>query len=359
MIRQLQVGLGKRSYPILIGPGVLARAGEYISGVAGGRLLIVTNPVVGALYGELLTQSLTDAGFQFTWAEIPDGESLKTLATVELLYDCAFEAGLDRTSAVVALGGGVVGDTAGFVAATFMRGIDFVQIPTTLLAQVDSSVGGKVGVNHPRGKNVIGAFYQPRLVLADVTALHSLPAREIAAGMAEVIKYGVIRDEGFFAWLEQNLESVLRLDEDALGYLVEVCCRIKADVVQEDETESAKGVRQLLNYGHTLGHALESLTGYGVYRHGEAVAVGMVLAAEVAERLGFLEGPDVARIQRLIERTGLPIAMPAELSRSRLEAAIAHDKKSRGGRINFIVPRAIGKASVYPATPAEILDLVM
>ncbi|MBU4532114.1 MAG: 3-dehydroquinate synthase [Firmicutes bacterium] len=358
-MRQLTVGLGKRSYPILVGPGLLAQAGARIAEAVSGRLLVVSNPVVSAIYREQFSQSLIDAGLGFAWVKIPDGESLKNLDTVAFLYDHAFEAGLDRSSAVVALGGGVVGDISGFVAATYMRGIAFVQVPTTLLAQVDSSVGGKVGVNHPRGKNVIGAFHQPRLVLADISTLQSLPPREVAAGLAEVIKCAVIRDGSFFAWLEENLEAILRLDEQALGHLVEVCCRIKASVVEEDENESAKGVRQLLNYGHTMGHALESLTGYGVFRHGEAVAVGMVLSARAAQRLGYLDAQDVERIKSLLERAGLPVTLSAELGRSSLEAAIAHDKKARGGRINFIVPRAIGQASIYPATPTEVLDLVL
>jgi 3-dehydroquinate synthase len=337
----------------------LAQAGARIAEAVSGRLLVVSNPVVSAIYREQFSQSLIDAGLGFAWVKIPDGESLKNLDTVAFLYDHAFEAGLDRSSAVVALGGGVVGDISGFVAATYMRGIAFVQVPTTLLAQVDSSVGGKVGVNHPRGKNVIGAFHQPRLVLADISTLQSLPPREVAAGLAEVIKCAVIRDGSFFAWLEENLEAILRLDEQALGHLVEVCCRIKASVVEEDENESAKGVRQLLNYGHTMGHALESLTGYGVFRHGEAVAVGMVLSARAAQRLGYLDAQDVERIKSLLERAGLPVTLSAELGRSSLEAAIAHDKKARGGRINFIVPRAIGQASIYPATPTEVLDLVL
>ncbi len=359
MIRELEVGLGERSYRILIGPGLLSQVGDYLKEVVPGRkVLVVTNPTVRRLYGNTVDQSLAAVGFCPLWAEIPEGETYKTLQTVSELYDRAFEAGLDRDAAIIALGGGVVGDTAGFAAATFMRGIHLIQIPTTLLAQVDSSVGGKVGVNHPRGKNVIGAFYQPRLVLADVRTMRTLPPREIRAGVAEVIKYGVIRDEAFFAWLETNMGHVLSLQDDALTYVVEVCCRIKAAVVEADETESSRGVRQLLNCGHTFGHALETLTGYAVYLHGEAVAIGMVAAAGVSRNLGRLQERDYTRIRQLIERAGLPAEIPPGLSRERLAEAIAHDKKIRGERINFILPERIGKAVVYPATPEEIMELL-
>lgn len=356
MIRELRVGLGDRAYPILIGSGLLARVGAHLKPVVAGRkVLVVTNPTVRELYGGAVGESLAAAGFDVAWAEMPEGERYKTLTTVNALYDRAFASGLDREAAIVALGGGVVGDTAGFAAATFMRGIHFIQIPTTLLAQVDASVGGKVGVNHPRGKNVIGAFYQPRLVLADVRTLRSLPHREVRAGLAEVIKYGVIRDEGFFGWLEADLERVLALDDGALAQVVEVCCRIKAAVVEEDEREGARGVRQLLNYGHTIGHALETLTGYAMYLHGEAVAVGMVAAAKISRLLGRLPHRDYARIRQLILRTGLPVEMPAGLDPEELTEAVAHDKKVRGEKVNFILPEKIGAASVYPATPDEII----
>lgn len=353
------MGLGERAYPILVGPGLLARTGAYLKPVIpGAKVLVVTNSTVFGLYGRMVGESLAAAGFRVSWARIPDGETHKTLATVGALYDQAFETGLDRDGAIIALGGGVVGDTAGLAAATFMRGIHFIQIPTTLLAQVDSSVGGKVGVNHPRGKNVVGAFYQPRLVLADVRTLQTLPPREVRAGLAEVIKYGVIRDEAFFKWLETHLERVVALDDAALTHVVETSCRIKAAVVEADERESARGVRQLLNFGHTIGHALEMLTGYTCYLHGEAVAVGMVAAAGISRRLGRLGERDRDRLRQLTMRAGLPVDMPAGLGRSQLAEAIARDKKARGTRVNFILPEKVGRAAVYPATPEEIVGLL-
>jgi len=353
--REVTVNLGaSRSYPIFLGEGILPGLGdETRKRVTGGRVLVVTNPTVGSLWGREAERSLAEAGFAVYRAEIPDGEEYKTLDTAAHLYDRAFEAGLDRSCAVVALGGGVVGDVAGFTAATYMRGVPLVQVPTTLMAQVDSSVGGKVAVNHPRGKNIIGAFYQPVLVLADVGTLRTLPGRELRAGIAEVIKYGVISDAAFFGWLEENLERLLKGDPEALTYAVEMSCRIKARVVEADETE--QGLRRVLNYGHTFGHALEALTGYRVYVHGEAVAVGMVAAAKLSVLLGLLDEESYSRIEQLVRRAGLPADIPADLSFEAALTCMERDKKAQDGRITFVLPEAVGRVGFYPDPPADML----
>ena len=349
--RELRVGLGRRHYPIRIGEQLLPALGpEVRARVRGFGALLVTNPTVGALYGPVVRRSLDDAGLKVFYVEIPDGEEHKTLDTAARLYDRAFAAGLDRDCPLIALGGGVIGDITGFAAATYLRGVPFVQVPTTLLAQVDSSVGGKVGVNHPRGKNIIGAFYQPVLVLADVGTLRSLPARELRAGIAEVIKYGVILDADFFAWLENNLERLLTKDAAALAYAVEVSCRLKAQVVEADETE--QGFRQILNYGHTVGHAVEALTGYRALVHGEAVGLGMVAAARLAVLLGMLDAAHSRRIEALVRRAGLPTEIPAGLGAEELWATMARDKKARAGRVTFILPEAIGRVRIVPEVPA-------
>ncbi|MDI6631954.1 MAG: 3-dehydroquinate synthase, partial [Thermoanaerobacteraceae bacterium] len=307
---EVRVELGPRSYPIYVASGCLGKLGRIAQQhLTGRRMLVVTNPVVAGLYGEAVKRSLAEAGFQVGEAQIPDGEEYKTLATVAGLYDAAFTGGLERGDAVLALGGGVVGDIAGFLAATYMRGVPFVQVPTTLLAQVDSSVGGKVGVNHPGGKNLIGAFYQPRFVLIDPDTLATLPSREVRAGLAEVIKYGVISDAGFFSWLEANIDRLLNLEPAALEHAIAASCRIKAAVVSADETET--GLRAILNFGHTVGHALEAVTGYQRFVHGEAVAIGMVAAARLAVRLGYFEPPGAERITGLVLRAGLPAEVPA------------------------------------------------
>jgi len=356
LIRRVEVNLGNRSYPILIGENLLAALGtEVRARIHGERVLVISNPTVRGLYGKRAEESLAGAGLTVVWGEMPDGEEYKTLETVSRLYDLAVEAELDRGCAVVGLGGGVVGDTAGFVAATYMRGVPFVQVPTTLLAQVDSSVGGKVGVNHPKGKNMIGAFYQPRLVLADIGTLASLPSGEIRAGLAEVIKYGVIWDAPFFNWLEENVERLLELDPDAITYAVAQACGIKADVVAADETE--QGRRQILNYGHTFGHAVEALTGYRRFRHGEAVAIGMATAARMAERMGILGSGDRQRIEALIVRTGLPVEMPRDFTAEQYLEAMAHDKKARSGVLTFVLPSAIGKVQLQALSPSQLLSL--
>lgn len=346
--------LGDRSYPIYIGAGILPELGDYLRKLpVEKKALLVTNPTVNRLYGKAAADSLARAGFRVTVAEVGDGEEYKTLATAEELYDRAFAAELDRKSPVIALGGGVVGDVAGFVAATYMRGVPFVQVPTTLLAQVDSSVGGKVAVNHPRGKNIIGAFYQPCLVLTDISTLSSLPAREVRSGLAEVIKYGVIWSTEFFAWLEKNIERLLAGDAEALVYAVRESCRIKARVVAEDETE--QGLRAILNYGHTVGHAIEAVTGYTRYTHGEAVGIGMAAAARLAAALGMLPESHRARIEALVRRAGLPAELPAGLAAGDLLECIYHDKKVTGGRLTFVLPERIGRVVIKKDVTENLL----
>lgn len=342
----VRVDLGSRSYDIYIGSGILGGLGRRVRQVcAGDKALVVSNRKVFALYGEIAGKSLADSGFKVAFAEMGDGEEHKNLATLEKLYDLAFAHNLDRRCPVIALGGGVVGDAAGLAAATYLRGVPFVQVPTTLLAQVDSSVGGKVAVNHPGGKNIIGAFYQPGLVVADMSTLKTLPPREIKSGMAELIKYGVISDTGFFNWLEDNTGRLLALDEAALAHAVAVSCRIKARVVEADETE--QGLRAILNFGHTAGHAVESLSGYGVYSHGEAVAAGMAAAARLAETMGLLPAEQAGRIVSLIRRTGLPVSLPPSLGAEDLIAAMRQDKKARSGRLTFVLPVDIGVVKVF------------
>lgn len=354
MVRLVKVELGPRSYPIYVGAGLLPRLGDFARRHLGGaRLLMVTNPTVAAHYAEIAEESLKAAGFAVQRAEIPDGEEYKTLATVAQLYDAALDAALERGDAVVALGGGVVGDVAGFLAATYMRGIAFVQVPTTLLAQVDSSVGGKVGVNHPRGKNLIGAFYQPRFVLADTRTLATLPAREVRAGLAEVIKYGVIRDATFFAWLEENIEALLNLSDAAVEHAVATSCTIKAAVVSADETE--KGLRAILNFGHTLGHALEAVTSYARFVHGEAVAIGMIFAARLACKLGYFPPAEAERIVALVRRTGLPVAIPPDIPPAALLDAMRRDKKVAASQLTFVLPETIGRVRIIRGVPPDIV----
>lgn len=349
------VNLGESSYDIQIGSGSLPELGQRcVSSGLTGRAAVVTNPTVNALYGDTVQGSLTAAGYPVTMIEIPDGEEFKNAATLNSVYDALIEAGLDRKSFIVALGGGVVGDLAGFAAATFLRGIPFVQVPTTLLAQVDSSVGGKTAIDHPRGKNLIGAFYQPRLVLIDVETLSTLPKREYCAGVAEVVKYGVALDGPFFDYLEQHADALLAMERESLMAIIRRCCELKAQVVELDEKES--GIREALNYGHTLGHALETLAGYRSLVHGEAVAIGMALAARICAKRGECGDDDVARITRLLTHLGLSVTPPAVES-SQLLDALLKDKKSRAGSINFICNRGIGNYVVARLTPEELLTL--
>jgi len=344
-LTELEVMLGSRSYQIMIGSGLLPEVGELVGDlVPGRRALVVSDETVFGLYGGTLEDSLKGAGFEVEAALVPPGEEHKTLAWTGQLYERAFEAGLDRFCPVIALGGGVVGDLAGFAAATYMRGVPFVQLPTTLLAQVDSSVGGKVAVNHPRGKNAIGAFYQPVLVASDVDTLASLPARQVRSGLAEVIKYGVIWDEKFFAWLEENVDRLLNKEVETMVHAVSESCRIKAQVVEEDETE--RGLRAILNFGHTVGHALEAAAGYGTYTHGEAVAAGMAAEARLALKSGLLAPRDYRRLIALLKRAGLPAELPGGVSPERIVSYMWRDKKVKGGRLTFVLPSRIGKAVI-------------
>lgn len=353
--RTLTVDLGARGYPIHIGPGLLDRAELYRPALGTGRVLVVTNETVAPLYLNRVLAGLPDR--DPASLVLPDGERHKTPETAARVYDELMARGVGRDGTVVALGGGVIGDLAGFAAATWQRGIDFVQIPTTLLAQVDSSVGGKTGVNHPQGKNMIGAFHQPRLVLADTDVLATLPGRELSAGLAEVIKYGLIRDAEFFEWLEANIDALRARDADALAHAIARSCENKAAVVAADEREI--GDRALLNLGHTFGHAIEAALGYGDWLHGEAVGVGMCLAAELSTRLGWLDAADRDRTIALITAAGLPTGLPPDLPRKQVLDLMAHDKKVLAGRLRLVLLKAIGEAVVTEDFPGEILEAIL
>jgi 3-dehydroquinate synthase len=351
----LSVNLAENSYDIVIERGALASLGLRCRTVGlAGVAAVVSNPTVNALYGPTVRKSLEAAGFTVALVEIPDGEEFKNSTTLNRVYDELLASGVDRSSFVIALGGGVVGDVAGYAAATWMRGIPFVQVPTTLLAQVDSSVGGKTGIDHPKGKNLIGAFYQPRLVLIDVDTLATLDQRQFRAGLAEVIKYGVAIDLPFFEFVEAHCDNLLLMEPDLLIKIIHRSCQLKAQVVELDEKEA--GLRAVLNYGHTLGHAFESLSGYRGLVHGEAVAIGMVLAAKVSAAEGLCSRDDVSRLSSLITRCGLPVEHPF-FDRQQLLHAVAADKKSKGGSISFICNKGIGMYAVSHHTPEELLKL--
>jgi 3-dehydroquinate synthase len=354
-VKVVTVNLGESSYDIQIGSGLLPTLGQRcVSRGLTGRAAVVTNPTVNRLYGDAVQRSLTSSGYSVTMIEMPDGEEFKNAVTLNSVYDALIEAGLDRRSFIVALGGGVVGDLAGFAAATFLRGIPFVQVPTTLLAQVDSSVGGKTAIDHPRGKNLIGAFYQPQLVLVDVETLSTLPRREYCAGLAEVVKYGIALDGPFFDYLERHADALLAMEGESLMAVIQRCCELKAQVVEQDEKET--GIRQALNYGHTLGHALETLAGYRRLVHGEAVAVGMALAARICALRGECRDDDVTRILNLLGCLGLSVTPPV-VETSQLLDALLKDKKSREGSINFICNQGIGNYSIAQLSPEELLRL--
>ena len=356
-MERIDLDLGRRSYAILIGAGLIHRIGDELEGLAlGSKIAIVTNGVVRPLYGDEVAQAMEEKGFDVTTIEIPDGEKYKSLETAARLYDELIEFRMDRTSSVIALGGGVIGDLAGFVAATYMRGINFINLPTTLLAQVDSAVGGKTGVDHPKGKNLIGAFHQPRIVLCDLDCLKTLPKKELVAGMAEVIKYGVIVDAGFFSFIESHIKEILDLDENAMMEVVRSSCAAKAAVVEEDEREG--GLRAILNYGHTLGHAIESLTGYSHYIHGEAVAIGMVAAARIAVAMKLCEPAVVNRLDALLTGFGLTTAMP-ELNPDDVIEILAHDKKVQDGRVRFVLPERMGKVTIRDDVEPDIVRRVL
>jgi 3-dehydroquinate synthase len=351
MEKTLYLDLGERSYPIHIGPNLLSRAAVYRPHIRGRQIMIVSNETVAPLYLEKLQAAL--ANFQLEQVILPDGEQYKDLDTLKLIFDALLEKRFNRNCCVVALGGGVVGDMAGFAAASYQRGVDFIQVPTTLLAQVDSSVGGKTGVNHPLGKNMIGAFYQPRCVVADTDTLNTLDDRQLSAGIAEVIKYGLIQDQNFFAWLEDNMQHLLQRNSEALIHAIEHSCRCKADIVAADERESGK--RALLNLGHTFGHAIETGSGYGNWLHGEAVAAGMAMAAELSARHGWLSADDVERIRKLLLRARLPIEPPKDIGSQQFLDLMAVDKKALDGGIRLVLLDKIGAARVCSDFDHELL----
>lgn len=351
-MKTLDVDLGARSYPVYIGPGLLARAELFVPHIAGQKVAVVTNETVAPLYLNILGETLSR--YEQVDIVIPDGEEHKTLTEWGKIFDRLLEARCDRGTTIVALGGGVVGDMAGFAAACYQRGVPLIQVPTTLLAQVDSSVGGKTGVNHPLGKNMIGAFHQPRAVIVDTDTLRTLPDRELRAGVAEVIKYGLIRDAEFFGWLEQNLTRVLGREPEALAHAIARSCANKAQVVALDERES--GLRALLNLGHTFGHAIETGLGYGTWLHGEAVAAGMIVAADLSHRIGWLSRNEVIRIEAMVKAAGLPIRIPSPLDGARLRELMAIDKKVEGGKLRLVLLKRIGEATVIADFPSGQLD---
>ncbi len=352
-MQTLTVGLQERSYAIHIGAGLLDRSELLAAHLPKKRAAIVTNTTVAPLYLERLQQTLQQIGVDSVSVILPDGEVYKTGETLNLIYDALLTHRCERSTPLIALGGGVIGDMTGYAAATYLRGVPFIQIPTTLLSQVDSSVGGKTGINHPLGKNMIGAFYQPQLVLADIDTLNTLPDKELSAGLAEVIKYGLIRDLPFLAWLEQNMDKLLARDTEALQYAVMRSCQNKAEVVGADERES--GERALLNLGHTFGHAIESGMGYGVWLHGEAVAAGTMMAADLSRRMGWISSTDVTRIRTLFERARLPVVAP-DLGVETYLDYMGHDKKVEGGKLRFVLLRKVGQAVIEGDVPAELLQ---
>jgi len=339
---ELVVDLGERSYPIYIGSELLAQNGLIQQHIPGNSALIVSNETVAPLYLDQVTATLSN--LRLETVILPDGEKFKNLDTLNTVFDALLKQRLDRNTTVIALGGGVIGDIAGFAAASYQRGVHLIQIPTTLLSQVDSSVGGKTGVNHALGKNMIGAFYQPRAVIADISTLDTLPERELSAGLAEVIKYGLIRDEKFFAWLHDNMDKLLTRDETALRYAIEVSCQTKAEVVAADERES--GQRALLNLGHTFGHAIETGLGYGQWLHGEAVACGMAMAARMSQLMGWISPEQLAQVITLIERAKLPVHAPRSMSTDRFLQLMAVDKKVHDGVLRLVLLKKIGHAVV-------------
>ncbi|MGB9354893.1 MAG: 3-dehydroquinate synthase [Azonexus sp.] len=342
-MQTLNVALGDRSYPIHIGSGVLDRADLLVPHLGQKKVLVVSNTTVAPLYFDRLRSTLEKNGISVISVILPDGEKYKDWNTLNLIFDALLGAHCERGTTLIALGGGVIGDMGGFAASCYQRGMPFIQIPTTLLSLVDSSVGGKTAINHPLGKNMIGAFYQPKLVLADISTLDTLPDRELKAGLAEVIKYGLIRDPEFFVWLEENIERLLARDRDALAYAVHRSCANKAEVVAADERET--GERALLNLGHTFGHAIETGIGYGEWLHGEAIAAGTLIAAELSRRLGWLDAEAVLRIERLFVRAGLPVR-GAPLGAARYLALMRHDKKVQDGKLRLVLLKRIGSAVV-------------
>ena len=353
----LNVELGSRSYPIYIGAGLLARPELIVERLPQKTAAIVTSSTIAPLYLAALQRTLEGRGVSVEGITLPDGESFKTWETLNRIFDALLEHRCERGTTLIALGGGVVGDLAGFAAAVFQRGVPYIQVPTTLLAQVDSAVGGKTAINHPLGKNMIGAFYQPLAVISDTDTLATLPPRELAAGLAEIIKYGLIRDAPFFDWLEANIRRLVRREPEALANAIERSCANKAEVVARDELET--GPRALLNLGHTFGHAIEAGSGYGAWLHGEAVAAGMLMAARLSHRLDLLAAEDVRRLGALLKEAGLPLD-PPRLGLERYLDLMGHDKKVSGGRLHFVLLKSIGEAFVSGEVPraalADVLD---
>lgn len=351
-MQTLKVGLAERSYPIHIGSGLLKQAQLLMPYLPGKRAAIVSNTIVAPLYLDGLAGMLESNGVKIVKIILPDGEQYKNIETLNLIYDALLKERCERSTPLIALGGGVIGDMTGYAAASYLRGVPFIQIPTTLLSQVDSSVGGKTGINHPLGKNMIGAFYQPKVVLADIATLNTLPDNELRAGIAEVIKYGLIRDLPFLEWLESNMEKLLARDADALQYAIARSCENKAEVVGNDERES--GERALLNLGHTFGHAIENGMGYGAWLHGEAVAAGTVMAADLSHRLGWISEQDVARVRKIFELAGLPVMGP-HMNVEQYMDLMGLDKKVQEGQIRFVLLQSIGRAVIHGGVHQEML----
>ena len=355
-MRKVRLRLGSNSYNIHIGSGLLTQTGQQLKEIGfSDRLVIITNPIVESLYGDTLKQGLTSQGFKVTILEVPDGEEQKSLETAGRLYNELSNFYAERTTPILALGGGVIGDLAGFVAATYLRGVPLIQIPTTLLAQVDSSIGGKVAVNHGQLKNKIGAFYQPRLVISDIATLRTLPQEELSDGLAEIIKYAVIRDKGLFTYLERNLDQVKSLDEGVLEEIIFRSAEIKAEVVEKDEKDS--GLRNILNYGHTIGHAIESVSDFKV-EHGRAIAIGMLAAARISNELGILDKSELIRLKGLLKRAGLPIEIP-NLEVEKLIQAIKHDKKILREKIRFVLLKSIGNVFITGEVSLSLIEQVL
>ena len=357
LMHTVQVALTDRSYPIYIGAGLLARGELLARHLPQNRAALITDTTVAALYLDTVANALGAAGVSVIPVVLPAGEQHKDWRTLNAVFDALLANHCERKTTLVALGGGVIGDLAGFAAATYLRGVPFIQLPTTLLAQVDSSVGGKTAINHPHGKNMIGAFYQPLAVIADTATLNTLPNRELSSGLAEVIKYGLIRDPQFFAWLESNIDALLERDPGALAYAISRSCENKAEVVAADEREES-GQRALLNLGHTFGHAIETGLGYGTWLHGEAVAAGTVMAARLSQHLGLLGAPDVARVAALLERARLPVTAP-DLGVERYLQLMGMDKKVESGRMRFILLRGIGSALLTAEVSRDALATVL
>ena len=355
-MQTLTVALGDRSYPIHIGAGLIHQSDLIAVNLPQRKVAVVTNETIAPLYLATLTSALKSGGIEVVSIVLPDGEAYKNWETLNRIFDALLTNRCERKTTLIALGGGVIGDLTGFAAAVYLRGVPFIQVATTLLAQVDSAVGGKTAINHPLGKNMIGAFYQPRVVLADTETLDTLPERELAAGIAEIIKYGLIRDPDFFEWLENNVARLLARDPEALAYAVERSCRNKAEIVTLDEHEH--DVRTLLNLGHTFGHAIEAGLGYGTWLHGEAVAAGTVLAAELSQQMGLIPRRDVARVVELLARAKLPVSSP-DLGVERYLDLMGHDKKVVGGKIRFVLLKRIGEAFVTDLVPDAALREIL